>query len=341
MLNNVSEADIRLLRIFVKVVEAGGFSAAQIELNVGQSTISTHMASLEERLGMRLCQRGRGGFSLTEKGRLIYQASKRMFGAIEAFRSEAGALKNHLVGELAIGIVDNVVNNPSSPLHEAISAFNGRAPEVQISVHVAAPTEIERSVLDGRFHLGLGACGRHSPYLSYEDLFEERQILYCGRGHRLFAADEVLPEALADCRFVRRSYSSPNKFPAGLHMTSTAEADLMESVALFILSGRHIGYLPQHYAQPWVDRGEMRPLLEAQFGYRNPIYLTTHKTAKRSLILTAFLHELQAVKRKPKEGRDGASDLPRRQSLPSRADRAAAVVRSSRGRTARSRPAAR
>ena len=340
MLSNVSEADIRLLKVFVKVVEAGGFSAAQIELNVSQSTISTHMAALEDRLGMRLCQRGRGGFSLTEKGQLIYQASKRMFGAIEEFRSEAGAVQNQLVGQLVIGIVDNVVNNPASPLHEAISAFNGRAPEVQVSVHVAAPTEIERGVLDDRFHLGLGACGRHSPYLIYEDLFEERQVLYCGRGHQLFARTEgLVPEALADCRFVRRSYSAPNKFPAGLHMASTAEADLMESVALFILSGRHIGYLPQHYAQPWVDRGEMRPLLESLFGYQNPIYLTAHKTAKRSLIVTAFLHELQAAKRVSKDEPSRAPEMPRRQPVPSRSESRLGAVGTTRPRSVRSRPA--
>jgi DNA-binding transcriptional LysR family regulator len=78
MLANLSESDLRLLRVFAKVVEAGGYSAAQIELNVSQSTISTHMTELEHRLGVRLCQRGRSGFSVTEKGRLIYQASLRL-----------------------------------------------------------------------------------------------------------------------------------------------------------------------------------------------------------------------------------------------------------------------
>ena len=73
MLTNLSEGDIRLLKVFAKVVEAGGFSAAQIDLNISQSTISTHMTSLEQRLGVRLCERGRSGFHLTERGKLIYQ----------------------------------------------------------------------------------------------------------------------------------------------------------------------------------------------------------------------------------------------------------------------------
>jgi len=298
MLGTLSEGDIRLLKVFAKVVEAGGFSAAQIALNVSQSTISTHMTTLEHRLGVRLCQRGRSGFKLTDKGQLIYQASQRLFASLEEFRSEAGAVRSRLVGKLAIGIVDNRITNPQSRLHQSVMRFNAAAPEVQIAVHVTSPTDLERAVLDGRFDLGLGACGRHSPYLAYEDVFEERQVLYCGRGHPLF--DRSTDASVADLetqQFVRRAYAAPDTFPAGLRLASTAVGDLMESVALFILAGRYIGYLPQHFAQQWVERDEMRSLLEPTLGYQNPIYLATRKTERRSPILSAFLAEFHRAHR--------------------------------------------
>ena len=298
MLGTLSEGDIRLLKVFAKVVEAGGFSAAQIALNVSQSTISTHMTTLEHRLGVRLCQGGRSGFKLTDKGQLIYQASQRLFASLEEFRSEAGAVRSRLVGKLAIGIVDNLITNPQSRLHQSVMRFNAAAPEVQIAVHVTSPTDLERAVLDGRFDLGLGACGRHSPYLAYEDVFEERQVLYCGRGHPLF--DRSREAGVADLetqQFVRRAYAAPDTFPAGLRLASTAVGDLMESVALFILAGRYIGYLPQHFAQQWVVRDEMRSLLEPTLGYQNPIYLATRKTERRSPILSAFLAEFHRAHR--------------------------------------------
>jgi len=298
MLANLSEGDLRLLRVFAKVVEAGGFSAAQIELNVSQSTISTHMTALEQRLGVRLCERGRAGFSLTEKGKLIYQASQRLFSAVDEFRSAAGAARSSLVGTLSIGIVDNLVTNPACRLHEAISRFNLKAPEVQISVQVTSPTEIEQAVLDGRHDLGFGACGRHSPYLCYEDLFEERQVLYCGRGHPLFERhDTVTLGDLEDQQFARRAYTAPNQFPNGVSLTSTATADLMESVAVFILSGRYIGFLPAHFAQQWTLQGQMRPLLEKRLGYQNPIYLTMRKTEQKKPLLETFLEEVYAAHR--------------------------------------------
>ncbi|WP_054008861.1 LysR family transcriptional regulator [Cypionkella psychrotolerans] len=294
MLSNLTEGDIRLLKVFAKVVEAGGFSAAQIDLNISQSTISTHMTSLEQRLGVRLCERGRSGFRLTERGQLIYQASQRLFMALDEFRSDAGAARNCLTGNLAIGMLDSLITNPVCCLHQAIAAFHHKAPEVQCSIRVTSPSEIERMVLEGSCDMGLGACGQHSPYLEYEDIFEERQALYCGHGHPLFAPDHEIGIAdLKDQQFVRRAYAAPEKLPPGIKLASTAVADLMESVAAFILSGVYIGFLPVHVAQHWVALDQMRPILEPTLGYQNPVYLVTRKTEEKKPVLSVFLKELR------------------------------------------------
>lgn len=299
MLSNLSEGDIRLLKVFAKVVEAGGFSAAQIDLNISQSTISTHMTSLEQRLGMRLCERGRSGFRLTERGQLIYQASQRLFAALEDFRSDAGAARNCLTGNLVVGIVDSLVSNPVCALHHAIAAFNDKAPEVQITIRVTSPSEIERVVLEGSCDLGLGTCGRHSPYLDYQDIFDERQVLYCGQGHAMFDRHRAVEIAeLKDHQFVRRAYAAPEQLP-GIKLGSTAVADLMEGVAAFILSGRYVGFLPAHVAQHWVALDLMRPILEQALGYPNPVYLATRKTEAKKPILALFLQELRLAQGMP------------------------------------------
>ena len=44
ILGNLSDTDIRLLRVFIVVAQAGGLSAAELELNIGRSTISRHGA---------------------------------------------------------------------------------------------------------------------------------------------------------------------------------------------------------------------------------------------------------------------------------------------------------
>ena len=62
----ITEADMRLLRIFRAVAEAGGLTAAEVNLGMERSTISRHLLALETRLGGRLCFRGPSGFELTE-----------------------------------------------------------------------------------------------------------------------------------------------------------------------------------------------------------------------------------------------------------------------------------
>jgi DNA-binding transcriptional LysR family regulator len=254
------------------------------------------MTSLEHRLGVRLCERGRSGFQLTERGKLIYQASRRLFSALDEFRSDAGAARNCLTGTLVVGIVDSLINNPGCALDRAVAAFNQKAPEVQITIRVTSPAEIERVVLEGSSDLGLGTCGRHSPYLDYDDLFEERQVLFCGRGHPLFEHSHKITLAdLGGQQFIRRAYAAPDKFPDGIKLVSTAIADLMEGVAVMILSGRFMGFLPAHFAQAWVAQGLMRPLLEQSLGYQNPVYLATRKTETKKPVLSAFLRELRVV----------------------------------------------
>lgn len=308
MLNNLNEGDIRLLKVFAKVVDAGGFSAAQIDLNISQSTISTHMTSLEQRLGVRLCDRGRSGFRLTERGQLIYQASQRLFAALDEFRSDAGAARNCLTGNLAVGIVDSLITNPVCCLHQAIAAFNHKAPEVQFTIRVTSPAEIERMVLEGSCDLGLGTCGQHSPYLDYEDLFEERQVLFCGRGHPMFAPEQdITLSDLTDQQFVRRAYAAPEKLPPGMRLTSTAVADLMEGAAAFILSGVYVGFLPVHVAQHWVALDQMRPILAETLGYQNPVYLVTRKTEEKKPVLSVFLKDLRSA-----HGRQPAEKTPAR-----------------------------
>ncbi|MCV6627254.1 MAG: LysR family transcriptional regulator, partial [Cellvibrionaceae bacterium] len=107
----INDVDIKLLRIFKTVAECGGFSAAETELNIARSTISTHMADLEARLNLVLCRRGRSGFALTDDGKQVYQASLQLLSALEGFRSQIGALHNQLRGELKILCSDAILSD--------------------------------------------------------------------------------------------------------------------------------------------------------------------------------------------------------------------------------------
>jgi DNA-binding transcriptional LysR family regulator len=299
MLPKLSDAEVKLLRLFATIVEAGGFTAAQTQLNISQSRISSMMADLETRLGMRLCQRGRVGFRLTDKGRVVYEASRRLFAGLEDFRAEVGALRGRLVGELTVGVVDNTISNPDSHLAEAISRFSSRPNDVQISVNIAAPTELEQAVLQGRMQVAIGAFHHHAAGLGYERLFMEEQTLCCGRGHPLFARhpDQVTLADVIAVDYADRGYMEGAKTRKPVELAAKATAYHMEALALLVLSGAYIAYLPTHYAQSWVERGQMRPLMPRELAYHSLFELITRRGTHRTLVLRTFLEDLRQAHR--------------------------------------------
>lgn len=65
--------DLNDLRLFVDVVEQGGFSAAARKLDVPRSRLSRRIGLLEEDLGVRLVQRTTRQFAVTEIGQEFYR----------------------------------------------------------------------------------------------------------------------------------------------------------------------------------------------------------------------------------------------------------------------------
>lgn len=290
-------SDIKALRLFIKVVECGGFAGAQAELNVGASTISTQMATLESRLGMRLCNRGRVGFSLTDKGRRVYAAAKRLEDAIDGFRHDIGELRGRLVGELHIGMVDSTVSNDDCRLHDAIARFAGRDHSVHVTLHILEPAMIEKRLLDGGLHIGIGAFYHHVPALTYEHLFFEHQELYCGRRHALFTAapDEVDRDAILRADYVARGYLTQRLVPPTAGLNAAATAFDMEASLTMVRSGAFIGHLPAHYAASWVEQGELRSLLPETFGFRSEFEFVLRNGSSDLRVMRAFLDDLRAA----------------------------------------------
>ena len=291
----LDNVDANLLRLFCTVVECGGFTPAQAELNISASALSTKMAALETRLGMRLCQRGRIGFRLTDKGKRVYAAAQQLFSAHEDFQAEMGTLRGQLLGNLHIGIMDNTVTNPKARIHQAIARFMRRDHAVHITLDISEPATLERGLLDGKLHIGISAYQHHVPGLIYERLFTEDQTLCCGTGHPLFplAPDRATLGEIASSKYVARGYMGHRAAAPTIPMTPAATSFDMESIARFILSGHFIGYLPVHYAAMWVERGEMRLLLPDRLNYDSVFEVATRRGAPKVGIVEAFLEDLK------------------------------------------------
>jgi len=287
----LDNVDMRLIRVFRAVVDCGGMSAAEVDLNIGRSTISRHVKELESRLGCTLCHRGRSGFSLTPEGEHIYAAAQRLLGAVDQFQAEVNDIQANMTGQFSLALFDKTATNPKSHIHDALAAFRERAPDVSINVHVEPVNEIEQGVIDGRYQLGITPTNRASSSLHSVPLFDEQMYLYCGRGHPLHeTAGRAQREEILVYDYAGMGFPSPNMdVGRALGLKRSATAFDQEAIVTLIRSDHFVGFLPDHYASAFEQRGQIRRLGGDEFQYRCEFSAVYRRSPKPSRILATFL----------------------------------------------------
>ena len=315
VLGQLGDIDLRLLKVFKSVVECGGMAAAELELNIGTSTVSRHVKDLEIRLAMVLCRRGRAGFALTPDGQRVYEETLRLLASVDAFRDSIDDIHHRTGGQLDVAIFDKTATNPQARIGAAIALFSVKAPDVSLNMHVTTISAIERGILDGRFHVGVIPSHRSSDTLAYTDLFGERMLLYSGAGHPLFGVshDDLTWEKLRAHAYAGLGHHSPNmELSHRARLSRKATGFDQEAIATLILSGKYLGFLPDHYAEIFVQHQQMQPVAPDRFHYTCRFVSLLRRSPAPTRVTQLFMECLTAAH--VSTAAPGADTAPRRRS---------------------------
>mgnify|MGYP000420075925 CR=1 FL=1 len=288
----LADVDLRLLRVFKSVVDAGGFTAAEISLNVANSTISNYISDLEKRLHMRLCERGRGGFSVTEQGNVVYQATLELLGAVDQFQNQINQSHNLILGHLHLGFAEHMLGGPDSCIVSALSRFSEIAPEVAVQITTMASDEVNSAVLDKKIDIGVTVLPHKYNELQSFTLYDEQMYLYCGEGHPLFekSMEDIASEDLLQYKFVQSPRLMPGRevHPDMRQWKTQANAHHQEARTTLILTGHYLGMLPRHLVSSWGLDQRLKPLFKSLYGYTNTLSAISRKQNKNSQIINCF-----------------------------------------------------
>lgn len=121
------------IRMFVRVVERGSFSAVARQAGVGQPAVSKQITALETQLGAQLLRRTSRNLSLTEAGQDFYESAVRLIGDLEAAESRVGrgqTAPSGLVRVTAAPVFGRLYVVPLLP------AFFARYPDINVEAIV-------------------------------------------------------------------------------------------------------------------------------------------------------------------------------------------------------------
>jgi LysR family cyn operon transcriptional activator len=172
--------EIRHLRYFLAVAEAGSFSRAADRLGISQPSVSQQMRDLEAGLRVSLFRRRGKRILLTPAGQIFQEHARAILRHLENFLQDLTSEPGQLRGALHVGVVPilNVALMP--PL---LGLFAANHPGISLTVEEISSTEIETAIEEGRMDVGLGFLTRHSPNLRYERLCTDEFALIVSEKH--------------------------------------------------------------------------------------------------------------------------------------------------------------
>jgi len=172
--------EVRHLRYFLAVAEAGSFSRAADRLGISQPSVSQQMRELEAGLRVSLFQRRGKRILLTPRGLIFQEHARAILHQLENFLQELNSESGQLRGALHLGVVP-ILNVPLVP--HLMGLFAANHPGINVIVEEISSTEIETALEEGRMDVGLGFVTRHSPNLRYERLCKDEFALIVSETH--------------------------------------------------------------------------------------------------------------------------------------------------------------
>lgn len=156
--------NIKQLRYFCEVVDAGNANIAAKNLFVAPTAISMQINLLEDELGGKLFDRTSRPMTLTTLGEFFYPKAKLLLSDASQLVEEAKEIATGNLGWLSIGFTRSTI---FSVLPEAVREMKSKHPQVKIElIEVLSEHQVE-ALRKGSIHIGLSRV--IGPYRKEDD----------------------------------------------------------------------------------------------------------------------------------------------------------------------------
>jgi DNA-binding transcriptional LysR family regulator len=269
--------ELRHLRYFQAVAEAGHMTRAAATLGIQQPPLSQQIKALESRLGLALFHRHPKGVTLTDGGRLLLQESQRLLQDVDSMERRIQAVAQGKAGVLSIGFTSSAAAHRFTP--EVLRRCRTRHPAIalQLSEHNAA--EITEAVASARLHCGLLRVPVSQPEgLAFETLLREPVVVALPLDHPLAGSTPAARrrslslKRLRDERFILvRRAGAPGLYAnllalcreRGFTPQIAHEVDRMMTNLNLVAAGAGISVVPASMAGAHAHAIAYRPLAES------------------------------------------------------------------------------
>jgi LysR family transcriptional regulator, flagellar master operon regulator len=275
--------DTELARTFLEIVSTGSFIRAAERLNVGQTTVSARIRTLEQLLGRPLFVRNKGGASLTPAGEQFLRYAPTFVQLWQRARQQVAVPPGHR----AVLTVGSEVSLWDPLLLDWVLWMRRSLRDIALRVHVDVPQDLINQVAAGLVDVAIMYAPQHRPGLKIDLLMEEKLVLVTSNPEAQLSDDMDYVYVDWGPDFVlHHGVSFPEATP-GLFV------NLGPFALRYVLSAGGSGYFRMSAVQPHIASGQLRLVPGTpQFSY--PVYVV-HSANADDAVLGPVLAGLRTV----------------------------------------------
>ncbi|HXZ07264.1 MAG TPA: LysR substrate-binding domain-containing protein [Paraburkholderia sp.] len=239
--------NLRQLRYFITVVDAGSFSRAAQIAHVAQPALSLQIAELEESLGVMLLQRSSRGVTVTAAGERVYVEANAILRRVERLREVALGNGEEVEGSVSVGMSSTLAARFGGPL---MAACRERLPKVQLALSSGGSVRLTTRIREHSLDLAVLFEAGSAPGCVSIPLFV-RQLFLVRRASGSVMPASIRQEQLGDTQFVlpqppnaARTVIDRMFLGAGITPHIAAQTDVLSDMLAAVQAGVGAAIIP-------------------------------------------------------------------------------------------------
>jgi LysR family nitrogen assimilation transcriptional regulator len=256
--------DIKHLRCFVGVVDAGSMTRAAAALHVAQPALSSRIARIESAFGVKLLVRSAQGVHPTEEGKILYVTATRLLRDLANVADTVRSLGRGPAGRVTVGCMQSTANLLAVPLMREVLE---QLPQVELSFVAGPGVEIYRRLMSGELDLAVIIRNSNVHGISGRKLVTEDMLL------AVSAKNDPLPglDIVTAFELTKLSFVLPKPSVFSVHemlqravndrevaFTVLAETNFVDALRTLVAEGRAVSVLPWTVIAPCVLAGDVK-----------------------------------------------------------------------------------
>jgi len=281
------------LIVFNEVAKHQSFTKAAERLFISQPAVTRHIRNLESKAGMGLILRGKGGFTLTEAGKVLFKYTQKISSYLMEIEDILGKLQKDQRGLLKIGTSESY---SKCLMPRLLSGFQTAFPSIKIALDVGNSEEIEKSLSTYRNDLGVIGVTKVPSRFESIPFLKEELVLIVSPDHLLSERKSVsLKELEAYPLIIRAKGSTTRKillqaFKAlDIHPSLLIEAGSSEFIKQWVSEGKGVSVIVRRIVEEEEKRGILKTVALSDKLYLEVAFLYLKKERANPAINT-FIH---------------------------------------------------